>query len=324
MYSSLNKDYMNLILTKYGFQQVSNSKDFNPLGTTWRLDHNIGKGYFWTYYHHSNLFSIKIHDFTLNNETIVESNMPKGLYIAYYSSISGEELNPYRRLNANCVRSHLNGYKSFKAIIHKNIPVHSIGIEITPSFYEDYLKKVYPSEYINPYNAFLEIDETTYFPEMVSLLKQIEDYKESGISGQLFFQAKILEAVALIFDRKRHKKQAKEQIISEIDMQHLSNVTSFINDHYAFDLKIDLLAKIACMGETKLKKLFKQLHKCTILEFIQNQRICQAEHLLSHTDYPIKQIATIVGYTHTGHFANLFQKATGLLPSEYRKVTQGK
>ena len=28
-----------------------------------------------------------------------------------YTSISGEELNPYRRLNANCVKSHLNGYK---------------------------------------------------------------------------------------------------------------------------------------------------------------------------------------------------------------------
>jgi len=324
MYSNLNKDYMDQILIKYGFQQTKGCKCFNSLGTTWALNHSIGKGCFWIYHPQSNLFNIKIHDFTLNEETIVESDMPKGLYIAYYSSISGEELNPYRRLNANCVRSHLNGYKSFKAIIHKNVPVHSIGIEITPAFYEDYLRKIYPNEYISPYDAFLEIDETTYFPEMVALLKKIEDYKESGIAGQLFFHAKIVEAVALIFDKKSHSQTPKECVISETDMQHISNVTSFINDHYSFDLKIELLSKIACMGETKLKKLFKQIHKCTVLEFIQNQRISQAEHLLSHTDYPIKQIATIVGYSHTGHFADLFKKSTGLLPGEYRKVTQRK
>lgn len=310
-------------LTKYGFYRIEGLNRFNPLGQTWEIDSKVGQGYFWVYFE-SDLFNIKIHDFSFYKETIMESNMPEGLNIAYYTSISGEELAPYRRLNANCVKSHLNGYKPFKAVIHANIPVHSIGIEIMPAYYEDYLRKMYPGVYASPYDAFIEVDETTDFPEMVVLLKQIEDYMESGMAGKLFYQAKVAEAVSLIIERKKKTKELHNIAISESDMQQITSVTSFISDHYAFDLTIGQLSKIACMGETKLKRLFKQVHKCTIIDFIQNQRVSQAEYLLSHTDYPIKQVAQSVGYTHTSHFAELFRKTTGLLPGEYRKMAQRK
>ena len=159
------------ILDNYGFQKIENCDKYNPLGQTWKLAENIGSGYFWSYYH-NDMFGIKIHDFSFSSETIIEADMPEGLNIAYYTSISGEELNPYRRLNANCVKSHLNGYKPFKAVIHKNIPVRSIGIEIMPAYYEDYLQRLYPGEYASPYDAFLEVDETTNFPEMRHIKSQ--------------------------------------------------------------------------------------------------------------------------------------------------------
>lgn len=129
------------ILDKYGFHQIENCSKFNPLGQTWKLSEELGTGYFWSYYL-KDMLGIKIHDFSFSNETIIEADMPEGLNIAYYTSISGEELNPYRRLNANCVKSHLNGYKPFKAVIHKNIPVRSIGIEITVAKYYEMMQKM--------------------------------------------------------------------------------------------------------------------------------------------------------------------------------------
>ena len=93
-------------------------------------------------------------------------------------------------------------------------------------------------------------------------------------------------------------------------------------DHYAFPLSIGLLTQIACMSETKLRRLFKQVHHCTIKEYIQNQRIAHAEFLLSHTDRPIQQITESIGYSHSGHFASLFRRTTGLLPGEYRRMTR--
>lgn len=33
-----------------------------------------------------------------------------------------------------------------RVLIHKNIPIRSIGVEIMPAYYEDYLKKQYPRD----------------------------------------------------------------------------------------------------------------------------------------------------------------------------------
>ena len=58
---------------------------------------------------------------------------------------------------------------------------------------------------------------------------------------------------------------------------------------------LERLAKIACMGTTKLKTSFKQLQGCTITEYIQQRRMSQAEHLLIDTDFTMGQIAEMIG-----------------------------
>ena len=52
-------------------------------------------------------------------------SFPAGVtaYITRYDSISGEELSPYRRLSAGCIKTYVGGYKPYQVIVHKNIPV---------------------------------------------------------------------------------------------------------------------------------------------------------------------------------------------------------
>jgi len=71
--------------------------------------------------------------------------------------------------------------------------------------------------------------------------------------------------------------------------------TVYINDHSTFELRLDRLARIACME----KNTFKQYHGCTITEYIQHRRMAQAESLLSETDLKIGQVAQTVGYTNS-------------------------
>ena len=73
---------------------------------------------------------------------MLEFSLPECLSITRYDSISGEELSPYRRLSAGCIKTFIGGYTPYKALIHKNIPIRSIGIEIAPAYYGDYLKKL--------------------------------------------------------------------------------------------------------------------------------------------------------------------------------------
>ena len=177
--------------------------------------------------------------------------LPECLSITKYESISGEELSPYRRLSAECIKTFVGGYEPYKVLIHKKIPICSIGVEIMPAYYNDYLKKQYPGEYTNPLSAFRQIDQTTDFPEMEMLLHQIKTYRGDGISAGLFYEGKVAEAVSLIVEYQKKIKKNE---------QHLS----------------------------------------------------------------IGQVAQTVGYSTSSRFAELFRKSTGILPGEYRKITQQK
>ncbi len=49
-----------------------------------------------------------------------------GLSVCYYYSISGEELDPYKRMHAGEVRFLNYADYHFKALIHKNIPIQTV------------------------------------------------------------------------------------------------------------------------------------------------------------------------------------------------------
>lgn len=112
--------------------------------------------------------------------------------------------------------------------------------------------------------------------------------------------------------------------VSQEDREALGNLAAFMNGHYNRTILLDQLAKIACMGTTKLKKTFHQVYGCTITEYIRQRRLSQGENLLATTDFSIEQIAQAAGYSNAGRFSKDFRKSTGLNPSEYRKLTQKK
>lgn len=311
------------LLEKHSFIQVKNNQEFNSAGMCWRLSPDIGEGYYWIYAQ-KDLYDIKIHDFYFHEDSFMEFELPECVSITQYESISGEELNPYRRLSAGCIKTFIGDYEPYKVLIHKKIPIRSIGIEIMPAYYEDYLKKQYPGTYASPLSAFQQIDQVTEFPEMAKVLYQIKTYQGDGIAASLFYEGKIAEAVSLVVEAQHKYKRLEEKHLSTQDISQLENVTAYINDHYAFEIPLERLAKIACMGTTKLKTSFKLLHDCTITEYIQQRRMGQAEHMLTKTDLTIGQIAQTVGYSNASRFAELFRKSTGILPMEYRRISQDK
>lgn len=311
------------MLIRNGFIHDPDNQQYGSMGDCWKLSPEIGEGTYWTY-GQKDLYDIKIHNFSFREDYLLEFSLPNYLNIARYDSISGEELSPYRRLSAGCIKTYIGGSSPYKALIHKNIPVRSIGIGIAPAYYEDYLKKLYPETQLDPIAAFRKIDETTDFPEMSQLLTEIRDYRGEGLAAKLFYEGKVAEAVSLVvaFQLKYPDKQPR--ILSQQDIESVRTVAAYLNDHYAADIPLERLAQIACMGTTKLKSCFKKFYGCTITEYIQQRRMSQAEYLLASSELSIGQIAQTIGYSTSSRFATLFRKSTGLLPREYRKATQQK
>ena len=309
-------------LDQFGFRPCECKEFLNPVGQCFEPDPSVGEGYYW-FYERPNMYGVSRMDMTPKRDFIIEYEQSDFVSINYYDAISAEELSPYKRLQAHCIRGHVSHGELFRCRAHKNMPIRGMELMLMPGFYHDYLESKYPGEFPDPEKAFLSIDGVTDFPELVLVLKQIESFQGSGAAADMYYMSKVIEAVSLIIERTKHNNSKDLQVSASLSQQDLINldaVKSYIEDHFAFDIKADQLSAIACMGQTKMRATFKQAYGYTITEFIQNHRIAHAEYLLIETDFTIAQVAQAVGYHHAGRFSALFKKLTGLYPEEYRRT----
>lgn len=306
------------MLLENQFVPLEHESRFGALGNHYALPQSLGSGIFWLY-EPNRLFNIKIHDFYFDEDFILNVKLPEGLSITYYESVSGEELSPYKRMVSNMVRTHLGGETPFRALMHRKIPIRSVGIEIKPEYYNDHLRTNYPGEFRDLGEVFRGFSDTSDFPDMVSLLNRIKHYRGEGAAARLFYEAKVAEAVSLVVEFQKTKQNIAGPRISGTDREIAHSVAMYIRDHYAGELTQEHLTRIAGVCATKLKSLFKTIHNSTITEFIQNCRMSQARHLLQYTDLPVNQIARAVGYNSASRFSELFKRNTGLMPKEYRR-----
>ena len=229
-------------------------------GTYYEVPAHKGSGYYW-YYAKEDQFYVSGTDITFWEDEFMEFDNFPSMGVVCYFSISGEVLNPYRRISCNNITGYVASKGKYKVIYHKDIPVRSIGINIFPAYCEKILNVRYPGEFENPEATFSAINGTTDFPEMMLLLKQLETYRGSGTSADLYYESKVAEAVSLIVDKTKkhglHKKDLHHRNVSEHDIERLRIVAAYIDDHYAKNIKLEQLARIACMGITKFKYAFR-------------------------------------------------------------------
>ncbi len=319
MVNNQKKMYETCML-KNGFFKDNNNTLFNKEWTCYTLSPNRGQGHYWVYFYH-NLFSISIMDFCYYEDLILEYEQPHYLSISYYESISGEELKPHKNLSASSLKGHF-GNGLYQASYHKEIPIRCIGIVVMPEFYELHLKTKYPKEYADLLQAFLKVDGTKNFPELIFVLKQIKNCHFSGMAAKLYYESKVTEAISLILQNNLEQKKLRPaKQVSQQDLESLATVVFYLDNHLSSELDLNFLTKIACMGRTKLKYTFKKIYQCTIYEYLLQKRIRLAQDLLSNTDLSINQIAQKIGYKKTSSFSEIFRKWTGILPKDYRKIS---
>lgn len=313
-------ELMEPCLFQWGFHQCSYKDSLNLEGKFYELSEELGEGYYW-YYERKGMFAIGVMNLRLHNDTIVEYNQPDFISVTYFDTVSAEELNPYKRLSANCISGHISDGNFFRARFHKSVPIHGVELMLMPEYYHENLEQKCQYESFDSKTAFSGINGVSDFPELVLLMRQIQVFRGTGVSAHLFYESKVEEAVSLIIEKnKKSTGFVPDGELSKKDLQNLDAVKSYIADHFASEIHADQLAKIACMSQSKLRYSFKNTYSHTITEYIQYRRMAHAEYLLLETDFQISQIAKAVGYNHAGRFSSLFQKNTGLLPEEYRRV----
>lgn len=104
----------------------------------------------------------------------------------------------------------------------------------------------------------------------------------------------------------------------EADRRAFHAAAEILEREYAAPPTIPELARMVGVNEFKLKNGFREMYGHTVYEYVQKQRMAVAKNLLENEDLTITQIAGMVGYINTSHFAAAFRRQNDMNPSDLR------
>ena len=81
---------------------------------------------------------------------------------------------------------------------------------------------------------------------------------------------------------------------------------------------VDALASDLCMSRANLHRKMRTITGQTPTDFIRNQRLERAAHLLRTTSHSVNEIADLVGFSYASYFTKCFKDKYGVMPKDYR------
>lgn len=101
--------------------------------------------------------------------------------------------------------------------------------------------------------------------------------------------------------------------------EELMPVIRHVDRHYADDVSMAAMAKLAGLSATHFNRRFRELLRMTPSQYLRTVRVQHARGLLAMTDTPLAKIAALTGFTDQSHFTRRFRETTGLTPDAYRR-----
>lgn len=101
--------------------------------------------------------------------------------------------------------------------------------------------------------------------------------------------------------------------------EQIQNTINYIEEHLDEPIEVEQLAQIASLSPFYYQRLFSQLVKKPVVEYIRHRRMAKAMLLLRQQDMRILDIALHLGFASHEHFTRTFKNTFGMTPTQYRK-----
>ena len=95
-------------------------------------------------------------------------------------------------------------------------------------------------------------------------------------------------------------------------------IKNYIDSHYSENITLDFLSNLTYVNKFHLVHLFTKEMNISPINYLINKRIDESKNLLSTTNYSIRDISSIVGFSNSSYFSQMFKKIVGVSPKEYR------
>lgn len=95
-------------------------------------------------------------------------------------------------------------------------------------------------------------------------------------------------------------------------------IKNYIDAHYSQNITLDFLSDLSYMNKFHLVHTFTKEIGVSPINYVITRRIQEAKNLLATTNYSIRDIASIVGFSNSSYFSQMFKKVSGISPKRYR------
>ena len=139
----------------------------------------------------------------------------------------------------------------------------------------------------------------------------------------LIYQCKSVGDIeAFLMNLPEHVEQIRTETSMDQNDKYVSGIMSIIARDFKEDITIQSISNELFLTPAYICSIFKKKTSKTIHEYLTEIRIEKAKELLAASDYPIYQVATMVGYKDVKYFRKIFQQLTGYAPSQYKEKSR--
>lgn len=101
-------------------------------------------------------------------------------------------------------------------------------------------------------------------------------------------------------------------------LKRLLIAKDYIISNYQQKLNLEAISGVACMSKNHFLRAFKQAYHISPYQFLLQVRLERARYLLESLDYPVREVAAIVGFDCPSSFNQLFRATHQVTPARYR------
>ena len=115
------------------------------------------------------------------------------------------------------------------------------------------------------------------------------------------------------------KMQDTAEYVNDDKSGKLQLALSFVEEHFAEDIKISDIADAAYISESYLRRIFAEKYNMTPVQYVNHVRIQEACKLLKRRNYNINEAAQKVGFNNMSTFITNFRKIKNQSPGQWLK-----
>lgn len=162
----------------------------------------------------------------------------------------------------------------------------------------------------------------TYIAEADSKMRDLLERLWQLYETQSSFYMKlcVLELLYLLLDERNISPEKTLTFYTSVQVEIAKKAEQILTADLKQHIPMKQIAKQFGVSETSLKNYFRGVYGKNVSDYLRDLRMSVAEKLLAETKLPISEIASQIGYTKQGKFAEVFRRQFQMNPLEYRRI----